>query len=231
MMQKLLKESIAAREQIINEETFVYHINLNERGSFSADVRNQSGETVYEIKAGSELADDESSIFDDGYMRNPDDLEGLKGYLVDLGIMQDQDELISADQEVDYMGESKDYQIADLANEDPRVSKKERIKITNAFHKSKILGGTQKVPSISTGLHEVGNALDACGFVLDMVTGDMINAPKGSILLTFRRKTDNSFVEGKEIENSRISFTWENLEKLDGGIETKKNYEIIAYLT
>ena len=111
------------------------------------------------------------------------------------------------------------------------INKKERIKIQNALHKSNVLGGNTKVDSISKGLFEVGNALDACGFNLQMVTGDMILGPKGNILLSFSRKVENSFVDGVEIENSRISFTWENLEKVDGGFEGKKRYEIIAYLT
>ena len=111
------------------------------------------------------------------------------------------------------------------------INKKERIKIQNALHKSNVLGGNTKVDSISKGLFEVGNALDACGFNLQMVTGDMILSPKGNILLSFSRKGENSFVDGVEIENSRISFTWENLEKVDGGFEGKKRYEIIAYLT
>ena len=111
------------------------------------------------------------------------------------------------------------------------INKKERIKIQNALHKSNVLGGNTKVDSISKGLFEVGNALDACGFNLQMVTGDMILGPKGNILLSFSRKGENSFVDGVEIENSRISFTWENLEKVYGGFEGKKRYEIIAYLT
>ena len=111
------------------------------------------------------------------------------------------------------------------------INKKERIKIQNALHKSNVLGGNTKVDSISKGLFEVGNALDACGFNLQMVTGDMILGPKGNILLSFSRKGENSFVDGVEIENSRISFTWENLEKVEGGFEGKKRYEIIAYLT
>jgi hypothetical protein len=111
------------------------------------------------------------------------------------------------------------------------LSKKERIKITNHIHTSKILGGNVKVDSISKGLHELGNVLGSCGFNLEMVTGDMINAPKGNIIIPFRRKTENPFIEGTEIQNSQISFTWENLEKLEDGYEFKKRYEIIAYLT
>lgn len=67
---------------------YIYHINLNERGSFFADVRNSSGETVFEIKAGNELNADESSIFEDGFMKNIHDMQGLKDYLVSMGIMK-----------------------------------------------------------------------------------------------------------------------------------------------
>jgi len=111
------------------------------------------------------------------------------------------------------------------------INKKERIKIQNALHKSNILGGNTKVDSISKGLWEVGNALESCGFNLQMVTGDMILGPQGNILLPFSRKGENPFVDGPEIENSRISFTWENLENLENGVQVKKRYEIIAYLT
>lgn len=113
----------------------------------------------------------------------------------------------------------------------PKLSKRERIKITNQIHKSKMLGGNLKVDSISKALHELGNVLDLCGFNLDMVTGDTVMGPQGNALLVFRRKTENPFIEGQEIENSRISFTWENLEPLEDGAEIKKRYEILAYLT
>lgn len=121
--------------------------------------------------------------------------------------------------------------IQNFVIDSPKISKKERIKITNQISKSKMLGGNLKVDSISKGLHELGNILDVCGFSLDMVSGDMVMGPEGNALLTFRRKTDNPFIEGQEIENSRISFTWENLEPLEDGAEIKKRYEILAYLT
>jgi hypothetical protein len=131
----------------------------------------------------------------------------------------------------DKIENNKKEESLDLNSENPMLSKKERIKITNHIHNSKILGGNTKVDSISKGLHELGNVLDSCGFNLEMVTGDMINAPKGNILIPFRRKAENPFIEGTEIQNSQISFTWENLEKLEDGFEFKKKYEIIAYLT
>lgn len=75
---------------------FEYHINLDERGSFSADVRNaETGETVFEIKSGNELGEDESSIFEDGFMRDKHDMDGLSSYLTDLGILPAGAELVS----------------------------------------------------------------------------------------------------------------------------------------
>jgi hypothetical protein len=128
--------------------------------------------------------------------------------------------------------EVKDFQMGDLNDENPNISKKERIRIQNALHKSKILGGNLKTNSISDGLFELGSVLDSCGFDLQMVNGDSVREEKGRILLSFKRKTDNRFIEGIEIENSQISFSWENLElSYDGGIKTKKRYEFIAYLT
>ena len=127
--------------------------------------------------------------------------------------------------------EDKGSKKTNTSSESPSINKKERIKITNHIHGNKILGGNTKVDSISKGLSEVGNILDSCGFSLDMVTGDMINAPKGNILLRFRRKGENPFIEGLEIENSRISFSWENLEATPDGYQFKKRYEIVAYLT
>lgn len=64
-----------------------YFINLDERGSFCADVRNAAnGETVFDIKSGDELGEDETSIFEDGFMKHKHDLDGLLDYLRELGI-------------------------------------------------------------------------------------------------------------------------------------------------
>lgn len=125
--------------------------------------------------------------------------------------------------------ENEDMQ--NMVIDSPKISKKERIKITNQIQKSKMLGGNLKVDSIGKGLYEIRNILDSCGFSLDMISGDRIMGPEGNVLLRFRRKTENPAIEGQEIESSRISFAWENLEPLEDGIEIKKRYEILAYLT
>ena len=67
---------------------YEYHINLDERGEFYADVRDESGNTVFEIHG--------FDIFEDGYMRHKDDIAGLGEYLLDLGIVKDTDTLEDA---------------------------------------------------------------------------------------------------------------------------------------
>lgn len=64
---------------------YLYYINLDERGSFSADVRGPGGKTVLEIKGGNELAEGETSLVEDGYMRDFKDLNGLSDYMRSIG--------------------------------------------------------------------------------------------------------------------------------------------------
>ena len=78
---------------LFKDAVYEYHINLNERGSFYADVRNSSGVTVFTIKAGNELPEDESSVFEDGFMEHIHDMDGLKQYLISMGIMKPNQEL------------------------------------------------------------------------------------------------------------------------------------------
>lgn len=83
-------------EEAHRDIKYEYNINLDERGSFYADVRDEDGKTVFTIKAGDELEDGESSIFDDGYMKHKNDLRGLEEYLKQLGIMEPGSKLVSA---------------------------------------------------------------------------------------------------------------------------------------
>ena len=70
-----------------------YVIDLNERGSFRAHVEDEQGKIIFNILAGDELGPDESSIFEDGFMRHEQDYIGLYEYLIDLGIARSQDEI------------------------------------------------------------------------------------------------------------------------------------------
>lgn len=67
---------------------YEYHINLDERGEFYVDVRNESGKTVFEIQG--------FDIFEDGYMRHKNDVAGLGAYLLELGIVKESDTLEDA---------------------------------------------------------------------------------------------------------------------------------------
>lgn len=74
-----------------------YYINLDERGSFFADVRNLNGRSIFETRAGNSQEDDESSIFDDGFMRDKDDLAGLTTYLIDLCVIPKESQVLASD--------------------------------------------------------------------------------------------------------------------------------------
>ena len=77
------------QEPISNEERgFKYYINLDERGEFYADVRNEDDDTVFEIKG--------YEIFENGYMKHKNDLDGLKNHLVDLGVIEPRDYISKA---------------------------------------------------------------------------------------------------------------------------------------
>jgi hypothetical protein len=77
-------------------QTYTYSINLDERGSFYATVDSPTGKTVFQIRAGNELPEDETSIFDDGYMRDKNDTAGLTDYLRELGIIGKQSRVVHA---------------------------------------------------------------------------------------------------------------------------------------
>ena len=66
--------------------TYEYFINLDERGEFYADVRNSVGSTVFEIKG--------FDIFEDGFMKHKDDIDGLRKHLISLGIMNEKQGLV-----------------------------------------------------------------------------------------------------------------------------------------
>ena len=76
---------IANKQAQLIKNTYFYHINLDERGEFYADVRRNDEETVFEIKG--------FDIFKDGFMKNSRDMDGLKQYLTSLGTINEQDEL------------------------------------------------------------------------------------------------------------------------------------------
>ncbi|MBN8865259.1 MAG: hypothetical protein J0H92_17930 [Sphingobacteriales bacterium] len=85
--------------QFITDEKLekLYVIDLDERGSFLAHVENKNGKAVFNIKAGNELKEDESSIFEDGWMKHKEDIDGLEKYLKQLRIIR-QDDWVTMDE-------------------------------------------------------------------------------------------------------------------------------------
>jgi hypothetical protein len=78
------------------DPTYSYYINLDERGTFYADVRRDSDETtVYEIKIDNDEEND-STIFEDGYMKHKNDISGLEEYLKSLSILESNSVLSAA---------------------------------------------------------------------------------------------------------------------------------------
>ncbi|HEU0198308.1 MAG TPA: hypothetical protein VFQ88_14000 [Nevskiaceae bacterium] len=66
---------------------FNYVVDLDERGSYRAHVEDPSGNSVLPILAGNELQPGETSIFEDGFMQNGKDMNGLADYLVSLDVI------------------------------------------------------------------------------------------------------------------------------------------------
>jgi hypothetical protein len=126
--------------------------------------------------------------------------------------------------------EKNDFEVNDFVSSE--LSKKERYNLSKKIVHNKILNGNKRVQSLHDGLSEIGKILDSMGFYLGMVDGNTFrDENKGQVQLPFFRKSDNQYIAGVEIENSKINFVYENLEPYDENIRTKKRYEIIAYLT
>ncbi len=58
---------------------YKYYINLDERGEFFADVRDENENTIFEIRG--------FDMFEDGFMKNKHDVDGLREYLIDNGFI------------------------------------------------------------------------------------------------------------------------------------------------
>ena len=93
--------------------TYIYDYH-DERGEFHAYVRDEAGNIAWEVHYPEYLEDDEngellegSTIFEDGYLKNADDLEGLYYYLLDFGAIEKDDEVVKLE-DYEKMQEQKD---------------------------------------------------------------------------------------------------------------------------
>ena len=121
----------------------------------------------------------------------------------------------------------------EAASNPNRLSDSEKHQITN---KLTIYGldGNARFETAGQALRALTSALDELGFDLDAVTNDVDfsrahHEPgyKAQKMLSFRRKSmsGDPFDEEPEIENSMISFNFENLGRNPGG----KDIEVVAY--
>jgi hypothetical protein len=97
----------AKLELPVNDPVFGYYINLDERGDFYADVRTEQEKTVCEIRAGESLGEDESNIFEDGFMKNKHDVAGLESYLKSLKIIPENGKVMPSAQFEAYLGDKE----------------------------------------------------------------------------------------------------------------------------
>lgn len=84
-------EQEARIDKEIEADVYEYFINHDERGEFSADVRNSEGRTIFEFKS------DEDGFVDmieDGHMRHKNDLDGLREYLIQWYFITEDAQLI-----------------------------------------------------------------------------------------------------------------------------------------
>ena len=68
---------------MIDPNAYEYRINLDERGTFYADVRNAAGKTIFEVRA----EDEPLWLVEDGFMKHARDVDGLHSYLVDMSVL------------------------------------------------------------------------------------------------------------------------------------------------
>lgn len=120
-----------------------------------------------------------------------------------------------------------DEVITETSGKEHVLTPKERNILATAFARVG-LDGNGRFEKKERGLQAVTGVLQALGFNLDMVSGDIIMGDKGSRMLPFRRVNapgQDTFTEQPMIENSRIVFTWENLARP----EQPARFEILCY--
>lgn len=77
----------------MNQQVLTMVVDLDERGSFRAHVENQTGKTVFEFSnEGDNGWPDEDGLWlvESGFMKHTLDVEGLHGYMIDVGLANPQ---------------------------------------------------------------------------------------------------------------------------------------------
>jgi hypothetical protein len=106
-----------------------------------------------------------------------------------------------------------------------RINAAERKKISNELHKYPVLGGNEKVHKPSEALKYVTKALDAAGFQLEMVTGDILLGDKGQRLLPFRRESSRVQTREKQYVTHDMALDAED-PSLEGTLYNDDEWEL-----
>lgn len=128
---------------------YIYVINLDERGIFSADVRDpNTQESLYEINIDGD--DDSGNIFEDGFMKNKDDISGLEKYMISLGILNKNDEIVEESDYEEPEEESGDEEFAEGGSLKPLLTEEQRESKIKKLIKKKVhmyeLGTSKPTP-------------------------------------------------------------------------------------
>lgn len=92
--EKRLRDELEAKIDLY----FGYSVDLDERGSFRASVRNSRDECVFTVLGGDALPEDCTDLVTDGFMRHLRDLDGLRDHLQALGVMPGGAHLLDIDE-------------------------------------------------------------------------------------------------------------------------------------
>lgn len=103
LVQQQIADAAAKRDSKVG-----YVVNLDERGGFYADVRAFDGRTVFEVRGGNELSEDDSSLVDDGFMSSFRDTDGLQEYLRSMGVIADSCEVVSGSEFDEHVRETRE---------------------------------------------------------------------------------------------------------------------------
>lgn len=73
--------------------TYIYIIDLDERGIFYAHVEDNEGRTIFSFN-NEDSIDGELWLIEDGFMKHSEDIANLELYLKQMGFIGENDELV-----------------------------------------------------------------------------------------------------------------------------------------
>ena len=214
-------------DEVDLEGKYLYRFN-EERGELTASVEQMSdGETVWEMRypdfsLNEEDRDMQSSMVDDGFMKNWDDIKGLETYLKDMSVIPDDAEIINesqANNDYDYYKEggsiytNPDITTIIISNKAPLMSQLEIIGVDGRGGKHSngdIFTDSESGHKFTTLTVEEAKELDVHGLQLPSegaVHGFFEEAKEKGVEKTAKRWNDENLLTGKNIWLLSNAFT------------------------